>query len=268
MRIENEPAYVLGTRPYRETSLLIEAITPEHGRLALVARGVRGGRGQGARRAALEPFQRLRIGFSGRGEVLTLAAAESEGRALRPVGPPLFAALYVNELMQKLTARGDPVPALFARYADWLDELAALSALARTPAAGVAEAPAEPYRPAPAPASDEHALAWSLRRFERDLLALIGYALALDHDSEIGEPIRPDADYALDPEHGARRWRADLVWPRAKGATLLAWAADRPPDADTGRALKQLAREVIRHHLGGAELRAWHLAAEWRLRGP
>src|SRR5690606_36234763 len=104
MRIEDEAAYVLETRPYRETSLLIEAFTAGHGRVALVARGIRGeSRRQGVRRAALEPFRLLRIGFSGRGEVMGLAAVEPDGLPLRPVGAPLFAGLYVNELVQKLT---------------------------------------------------------------------------------------------------------------------------------------------------------------------
>src|SRR3546814_14474165 len=44
MRIDQQPAYVLHARPYRETSLLLECLTREHGRLGVVARGVRGER--------------------------------------------------------------------------------------------------------------------------------------------------------------------------------------------------------------------------------
>lgn len=254
MRVEDEPAYVLETRPYRETSLLVEAFTVEHGRVALVARGVRGaGRRQNARRAALSPFGLVRIGFSGRGEVLTLADIEAEAAPLRPTGPALFAALYVNELVQKLTGRGDPAPRLFRRYTAWLDELGRMDVAS----------PAQPAEDDPVPEANL-ALSWALRRFERDLLALLGYALALDHNSDDGEPIKPDADYALDPEHGARPWHAGSPWPRVRGHVLLAWAGDTPPTPDCARQLKTLARAVIRHHLGGAELRAWKLAAQWR----
>jgi DNA repair protein RecO (recombination protein O) len=256
MRVEDEPAYVLETRPYRETSLLVEAFTARHGRVALVARGVRGaGRAQGARRAALSPFGAVRIGFSGRGEVLTLSAIEAEAAPLRPTGPALFAALYVNELVQKLTGRGDPAPRLFRRYAVWLGELADI---------GAASAATSPDVGADVAPEANLALSWALRRFERDLLALLGYALALDHDSDAGEPIEPEADYALDPEHGARPWQSGSPWPRVRGDVLLAWAGDAMPTPECSRQLRTLARAVIRHHLGGAELRAWKLAAQWR----
>ncbi|MGN0862993.1 MAG: recombination protein O N-terminal domain-containing protein, partial [Stenotrophomonas koreensis] len=34
------PAFVLHTRPWRETSLLVEVLTARHGRLGLIARGL------------------------------------------------------------------------------------------------------------------------------------------------------------------------------------------------------------------------------------
>ena len=37
-RIQLEPAYVLHSRAFRETSLIVEAFTREHGRIAVVAR--------------------------------------------------------------------------------------------------------------------------------------------------------------------------------------------------------------------------------------
>lgn len=247
MRVENEPAYVLEARPYRETSLLLELLTCSHGRLAAVARGARGeARSQRQRRAALEPFQRLNVTLSGRGEVLSLGTAESLSMPLRPIGPALFAALYVNELVQRMTGRGDPVVGLFDRYALWLEELAGRG-----------------FDIDVKGADGTSGLAWSLRRFERDLLAELGYALALDHCADSGRAIDPEADYAFDPEHGAVPWRADLPWPRVRGRTLLAWADDRQPDAQSAQALKRLARSVIRHHLGGGDLRIWHLAAQW-----
>lgn len=271
MRVEDEPAFVLESRPYRETSALLELLTAGHGRVAVVARGIRaeGGR-QTTRRAVLEPFRRLHVGFSGRGEVLTLTAAETGQAPLRPVGPALFAAMYVNELVLRLTARSDPAPALFARYGRWLDELAAMLAL--PPGAGAtaraAGRIAEPVPEAVAAAADDGELGWSLRRFERDLLGLLGYAPGLDHDGHTGQPLAPDRDYALDPEHGAVPWSAASPWPRASGATLLAWAGEQRPDPVQARALKQLARSLLRHHLGGGELRSWRLAAQWRLDGP
>ena len=42
MRIENQPAFVLHARNWRETSLLVEVLSLDHGRIGLVARGVHG----------------------------------------------------------------------------------------------------------------------------------------------------------------------------------------------------------------------------------
>ena len=275
MRFEDEPAYVLEARPYRETSLLLELLTASHGRLAMVARGVRGGsRGAVARRAALEPFRRLRVAASGRGDVLTLGAIESEGRVLRLAGAPLFSAWYVNELLHRLTGRGDPAPLLFRRYVAWLDELADIVAVSpgtlwvgeQRPAAFGSDPPARPD--ADDAAGDEGTdsrLAWSLRRFERDLIGLLGYALALDEDCLSGLPLRDDVAYCLDPEHGARPWSADSPWPRASADVLRAWAGQTQPPAQQLRQLKPLARALLRHYLGGGELRAWRLAAQWRI---
>ena len=67
MRIENEPAYVLHARPWRETSLLVEVLAENHGRLGLVARGVQGPK-KHVLRAALQPLQHIRLEVVQRGE--------------------------------------------------------------------------------------------------------------------------------------------------------------------------------------------------------
>lgn len=274
MRFEDEPAYVLEARPYRETSLLLEVLTAEHGRLAMVARGVRGGsRSAVARRAALEPFRRVRIAASGRGEVLALTAVESDGIPLRLAGTPLFSAWYINELVHRLTGRGDPVTTLFRRYADWLDELAGI---VRSPSGGdgpagrrldspsMATVPVAVDDPAATASEVDVRLAWSLRRFERDLIELLGYALILDRDCETEQPLDEGVVYCLDPEHGPRPWTASSPWPRASVDALRAWAGQAMPSPGQLRQLKPLARALIRHYLGGGELRAWRLAAQWR----
>ncbi|TNF84925.1 MAG: DNA repair protein RecO, partial [Gammaproteobacteria bacterium] len=41
-RVTDQPAIVVHTRPYRESSLLLSVLTLDHGLLTLVGRGVRG----------------------------------------------------------------------------------------------------------------------------------------------------------------------------------------------------------------------------------
>ncbi|MHC1479890.1 DNA repair protein RecO [Frateuria aurantia] len=235
MLIEQQPAYVLHARPYRETSLLLECLTLDHGRLGVVARGVRGARA-GAQRAALEPFQRLSMDLQRRGELATLRSAEPLDRPVRIQGDIALVGLYLNELVIRLCPRDDPQPGLFGAYRQTLHRLAA----------------AEPA-------------GWTLRRFERDLLAELGYALQLECRADDGEPLDPEGWYRYQPEEGL--WPSAAKLPQAvQGADLLALAADISPGADGLLRLRRMMREIIRAQLGGGELHAWQvLAAAWRL---
>ena len=230
MRIEQHPAYVLHARPYRETSLLLECLTREHGRLGVVARGVRGERSR-LKRAQLEPFQPLLLDLLLRGELATLTAVETVGTPSRLGGDRGLAGLYLNELVVRLTGRQDPSPGLFDAYAQTLGRLGSV----------------EP-------------LAWSLRRFERDLLQAIGYGLQLEHEAETGAPLLPQAHYRYQAEQGALRCAVGSARTPC-GSDLLALAQDRMPDERGLRALRHMMREIIRFHLGGAELRAWRVLA-------
>lgn len=228
MRIEQQPAYVLHARPYRETSLLLECLTRDYGRLGVVARGVRRERAR-LQRAQLEPFQLLALDFLARGELATLQSAETVGTPWRLLGDAGLAGLYLNELVVRLTGRQDPQSSLFDAYARTLPRLAG----------------GEP-------------LAWSLRRFERDLLDAVGYALQLEFEGETGESIDPEQSYRYVAEFGPAPCRAGT--PHAlRGSDLLALAEDRMPDTAGMAALRVMMREVIRFHLGGAELKAWHV---------
>jgi DNA repair protein RecO (recombination protein O) len=230
MLLDQQPAYVLHARPYRETSLLLECLTRDHGRLGVVARGVRRERAR-LQRAHLEPFQPLALDLLLRGELATLRGAEPAGAPRRLTGDAGLAGLYLNELVVRLTGRQDPLPDLFEAYARTLPRLAG-----------------------------SEALAWQLRRFERDLLTAIGYALQLETEADSGEPLAPEDSYRYQVEHGPVA--CPVGAPRAiRGADLLALAADQCPDAAGLAALRRLMREVIRFHLGGGELHAWRVLA-------
>lgn len=228
MLIEQQPAFVLHSRPYRETSLLLECLTRDHGRLGVIARGVRSQRGR-AQRSQLEPFQLLALNLHWRAELASLRGAEATVAPFRLVGDASLAGLYVNELVVRLTWRQDPHPPLFHIYAQTLARLA--------------ESPS---------------LSWQLRRFERDLLAALGYALELNVEAGIGEPLRHDALYVYRAEHGAVR--CSRHEPHAvRGSDLLALHEDRMPAPQGLRALRGMMGELIRFYLGGVELRAWRV---------
>jgi DNA repair protein RecO (recombination protein O) len=231
MRVDAQPAFVLHAQPWRETSLLLEVFTRDHGRTGLVARGLRGPKAQPLR-AALQVLQPLQLGWSGRGELPYLSGAEAAGPALTPHGDALLAAFYINELLLRLLPRGEPQPALFFRYIECLGALQA---------------------------GEE--IGWQLRRFERDLLLGLGYGLALVHEADGVTPLGAAGIYRYDPEQGALPVSAARDGTVA-GATLLALAADVAPDAGGQRELRRMMRRILRHVLGGRELRSWQVLAD------
>ena len=121
-RIELQPAWLLSQKPYRETSELIEVLTPRHGRIGLVARGLRGPRAK--QRGVVSLFRPLLLSWLEKGDLGTMTAAESGGVEVRLEGERLFHGWYLNELLLRLLPRHDPHPALYSAYAETLQLLA------------------------------------------------------------------------------------------------------------------------------------------------
>lgn len=241
MRYIAENAFVLHTRPWRETSLLVEVLTAQFGRVGLVARGVTGPRRQ-LLRAALQPLQWIRFDAVQHGEMARLTQAEAADAAPRLIGSASLAAFYVNELTLRLAPRQDPQPDLFAAYARMRERLRAADALP-----------------------------WTLRRYERDLLDALGFGLDWAHDGD-GQPIDPAARYRLDAEHGARRLFGDHGPSDRRdaptGRALLALARDEaPPTTDLG-ALRRSLRRVLETHLGPRGLTSWQMLGDLAKFGP
>lgn len=223
-------AYILHRRPYRESSLLIEAFTPGAGRIALVAKGARGGRKGSA--ALLQPFQPLLISWSLRGEVGTLTAVEAREHPLMMNGTALFSGFYLNELLMRLMARHDPHPGLFERYEVTLHRLG------------------------------EPALAeWSLRLFERDLLDSLGYGLLLDHTAD-GQAVQPHIDYCYHLESGPVETCGLNHGLTARGETLLALASGEQPGEALRREAKRLMRAALALYLGNKPLQSRELFSQ------
>lgn len=122
VRASQQPAYVLHSLAYRETSLVVELWTRELGKISTLAKGAR--RPHSALRTVLLGFQPLLVSVSGRADIKTLTAAEWVGGHLPPQGEALFSAYYLNELLMRGLLREDPHPPLFDAYALALARLA------------------------------------------------------------------------------------------------------------------------------------------------
>ncbi|WP_028240494.1 DNA repair protein RecO [Stutzerimonas azotifigens] len=210
-------AFVLHSRPYRETSALVDLFTPQ-GRTRAVLRGARGRAGTLAR-----PFVPLEIELRGRSELKNLIRLEPAGTAHWLDGDALFSGLYLNELIIRLLPAEDAHPDLFEHYAATLPALAA-------------RRPLEPL----------------LRAFEWRLLTELGYGFPLDLDIA-GQPIDPAGVYRLQPDAGLEPV-GQLQPGLFGGAELLAMAEAAWDQPGALAAAKRLMRQALAPHLGGRPL--------------
>ncbi|MBY0576756.1 MAG: DNA repair protein RecO [Gallionellaceae bacterium] len=223
-RIQDEPAFVLHSYPFRETSLILDVFSRRHGRLAIIARGAR--RPRSALRGMLMNFQPLLLCWFGKGEVRTLHSAEWQGGQPYLQGTALMCGFYLNELLLNLLARDDPHEQLFDYYRATLHRLAH---------------------------ETDHAA--TLRCFEKHLLQELGYALLLECEAGNGKMIRAEARYRYIVERGAVPDDSDAkIGLPVLGKTLLDMAADNYIDPATAQQSKQLMRMLLNHHLGGKML--------------
>lgn len=216
-------AYVLHTRRFRDSSLIVELLTREQGRVACIAQGALKARRGDARP---QPFVPLRVNLRGRGEMQTITTAEAAGPAGVLSGRRLFCGLYLNELLVYLTARNDPCEGVFDDYEEALGQLQS----------GSEEEPV-------------------LRRFEVRLLRHLGHGLVLDIDDR-GQPLDADTRYTYVFEAGVvARDSADSV----RGSTLGALDSGEFGNPETLQEARRFMRRVINHYLEGRPLRSREL---------
>ncbi len=228
-RVSGESALVLHTRPYRETSAIVSLLTSGHGRVAVVARGARGGR----RGNVLQPFNRVRVGWSGRGSLHTLTACDLTRHAWL-TGNALASGFYVVELLSRLLPEHEDVPAIYHAACWSLEHLED------------ADLPMDVV----------------LRAFEKRLLEELGYGLDFLTDAASGEPIRVDGRYELQTERG---FVATSGTDRGfAGAVLTDIAADRYQDRLTRVAARKIFRQMLRPLLGDRPLSSRRLLRRQR----
>lgn len=234
-RQEAQPAFVLHSYPFRETSLLLEVYSRNFGRVALVARGAR--RPRSALRGVLLAFQPLLLIWAGKSELRTLYKAEWQGGLPQLRGIALLCGFYLNELLVKLLPREDPHERLYEAYAESLRALGNGSGHAAT-----------------------------LRRFEKRLLGELGYALTLEHDVASGEPVQAGRSYRYLIERGPvlSDDGGDEIGLELAGQTLLDIARDDYSNPVTLQQGKALMRMLINHYLGDQTLNTRQLLRDLR----
>lgn len=176
-----QPAYILHSRPYRETSVIATLLTPDHGKLNAVIKGARSKTKRSASKGAiLQPFQKLLVEWrekpNASSDLVSLRAFEADTLRFPLEAESSFCGLYLNEILYRLLYNGVAVDTLFDHYEQ------ALFALLRS--------------------ENRIEQAWVLRQFEFQLLEAMGLNLNCESDAQ-HNPIQPDLNYLFYPEMGA-----------------------------------------------------------------
>ena len=232
MRVENQPAYILHQRPFRDTSQILEVFTKDYGRLSIMSRGSRGAKSR--LKSVLQPFRALVLGWSGRGEMPTLNAAEPASQSVAFFqGKSLACALYINELIMLLTYRHDVHELLFSQYHQTVNQLI-----------------------------ESETLEKELRLFELKLLDNLGVPLDLQHRADTGEVLQTDQQYFFKIEQGFYPVLEHQVNERqvlVSGESLLSMARGDFDENKTLKEAKLLMRSILNHYLGGKRLKSREL---------
>jgi DNA repair protein RecO (recombination protein O) len=232
LKINEEVAFVLHSIPWRETSQIVEVFTKNYGRIPLIAKGSK--RPRSPIRGLLQPFQPLRISWSGNNELRTLRNAEWIGGIPQLSGSYIYSGFYLNELLIRLLPRDDPHQLLFEKYYTTIQSLSYKDKI-------------EPV----------------LRSLELTILKELGYSPLLTHDGESDTPIIPDKKYIFDFEKGLIQSRTDSEnRVQFSGKTLLDLSNNDFTDTTTLTESKLLMRILLNQCLGDKDLQTRRVLQE------
>ncbi|MBT09659.1 MAG: DNA repair protein RecO [Gammaproteobacteria bacterium] len=174
MQANIQEAFVIHSKPYKETSLIVTFLCRSAGKISAVAKGAK--RKKSKFSGQLEPFQLLNIDFRGKGNLKTLYLAETTNPYKDFISKEnLYSGFYINELINFLLVQSDESEELFQLYKESIEELKTKEEL-------------EPI----------------LRNFELDILANLGYQIDFFNDLNSEEEIKSGKSYKYSPQSGFR----------------------------------------------------------------
>lgn len=216
-----QPAFILQQRKFRETSLIIDVLTRDFGRVSLLAKGVRKARSKTA--ALLQPFIPLTLSYFGKTGLKTLTDVEIIQSFVELKGLALYCGFYINELVAYFLHQYDPHPDVFTHYRECLSCL-----------------------------SDHSKMETALRIFELNLMDAVGYGLQLEYDCHNRKPVNPLKKYHFNIEQGP----VEAVDGHFSGKTLQALKRRELTDTQALIEAKMLMRSVIAVYLHGKPLKS------------
>ena len=226
-KIYLEPAFVLHSRPYQETSLIIDFFTKSYGRLNAIAKGAK--RPKSPLRSVLTPACKLVVSMTGKSELKNLSSVEIVDHFNLRDGISLNSIIYINELISKATEKEDPHENIFLEYEILLRNLN--------------------------DSKGSEQLEKSLRNFELNLLQEMGYGIDLTREAESNMRIDSDTRYRFDPDKGFSSINEnDSTQISFLGQDVLDFSQGQFEKKTTRDASKIIMRLALDYHLGNKTL--------------
>jgi len=224
-RVTDQAAFILRRREWRNSSLILDVFSRDHGCVRLLAKGAR----RASTQAQYQPFVLLIVNWSGRQELKTLTGIE--GQALPVAEQNYLLLLYVNELIAALLPPAEANPEVFAAYLELLQH-----AVVRL---------------------DES----RLRMFELELLQSLGYFPDLGAETVDGEPVQPQLRYQFVINSGFITC-ADDAADSVDGRVLLDWFQGDYQQKSVLRLARSVLRSTIDFNLHGKRLKSRDVYAQ------
>ncbi|UQB43219.1 DNA repair protein RecO [Thiomicrospira microaerophila] len=226
--LKHQPAFILHSRPYRETSVLLSLFTPELGKVSASLRGVRStSKAARQKQAWLQPFQPLllnwREGTDAQPDWVKPQNLEPNGSNYGLKADANICGLYLNELLYRLLQPGLGLNELFTQYQQTLFALSQ--------------------------SNERELMAWHLRQFELALLTELGYGLDLTQDAQ-GQSIEEAAIYRYQMQTGLYRIAPDADLSESITGACLLKLANQQFCVGCLSAWKLFLRRVLQPHLG------------------
>ena len=252
MKALQVPSYIIHRRPYRETSVIIDAIAAGYGRVHMVLKGAHP-RGKSTKKASssalAQAFKPLLLSFSGNGELKTNIGIEDNGVGFALTDIYLYSGFDLNELIGRLWPQNVTSQQLYPLYHNCLQAMS----VAQTSTQQIAS-------------DDQQVLEILLRQFEFDLLQQLGFGVDCFYTHQEQVPIAAENHYYFTPcegfsltdlssnmTTGGNRTRV------FNGAHILAIGEHKLANAEVLKAAKQLSRLALSPYLGDKPLKSREL---------
>ena len=220
MKTELHPCFILHTRPYRETSLMLDIFSSLYGRISLVAKGVKGYKH--SQSSLLQPGRKLNISWVMKKELGTMVGLEANGPVYKLTGTQLISCFYMNELLVRMLHTNENQQELFDAYDKSIVLLHGGELEERV-----------------------------LRIFEKNLLQALGYGLNLVHESDTGVKISEDIKYFYQADFGPIvKIPKNAKYIDVSGKTLRALHYEDYWDDDISKEAKALLKMILDIYIG------------------